>query len=347
MYRKITLTESELIDLIKNIISENTLTEQVIKGKGKDPYEYKKNGNIYYTRKKGANTWIKTSGKTSDAIASTIFTQKTNTDKVKPPTDNTGKNVLVSDTLINKKILFDPTKETTPFTCSEEGCAQWVSNQLSNLGVGRQGNAWHSHNFGQKSLKYSPFMGMSPSVMSTAAKLFSTINSNPKEKSLESDVKNFVKTLIPNQQSLKKMLKVNDIVGLYFNDSSNFTKAFFEGGTGMLDMGSGDKATDGPYFIKQDGNRWTPDDLGKSIKFLPGKSLKSGSGFGMNSHLGYVGAIVNGEPIIFHNVHNIVHATPLSKMGDTKIFWIKEGPGNTVNPKVSSPSWWDSFVKMT
>ena len=254
-------------------------------------------------------------------------------------------NVLVSDTLVNKKILFDPKRETTPFKCTEDGCAQWVSNQLDDLGVRRQGNAWHSHNNGQSNLKSTPFMNMGSSTQDQAAKIFSAINSNPIEKGYETGVKSFVKTLIPNQGTLKKTLKVNDIVGLYYDDSKVFTQAFFEGATGVSGMGSGTKSTDGPYFRKKDGKPWTPADLGKKIQFLPGNSLKNGSGFGMNTHLGYVGAIVNGEPIIFHNIHNTVHATPLSKMGETKIFWVKNGPNTkVVNPKETSPSWWKSFT---
>ena len=87
--------------------------------------------------------------------------------------------------------------------------------------------------------------------------------------------------------------------------------------------------------------------LKKKIEFIPGNSLKNGSGFGINTHLGYVGAVANGEPIIFHNVHGDVYATPLSKMGDTKVLWVKTGPtGNVVNPEKTSPSWWESFVSM-
>lgn len=346
MSKKIFITESELVNLINGIISENTLSEQIVQGKKGDPYEYKKSGNNFYARKKGSKNWIKTSGKVSDAISSKVFNVKSKTDKIKKPIVKRDGDVLVSDTLVNKKILFDPKRETTPFSCSEEGCAEWVSNQLDDLGVPRQGNAWHSHNFGQSSLEYTPFMKMSPSTQAAAAKLFSKINANPNEKSAERDVKSFVSGLIPNQQSLKKVLNVNDIVGLYFGDSSNFTKAFFEGATGTQDMGSGSKATDGPYFIKKDGNPWTSQDLGNPIEFKPGKSLQNGSGFGMNTHLGYVGAIVNGEPIIFHNVHGQVYATPLSKMTNTKIFWVKQGPGKAVKPKETSPSWWDSFVSM-
>ena len=116
-------------------------------------------------------------------------------------------NVLVSDTLVNKKILFDPKRETTPFKCTEDGCAQWVSNQLDDLGVRRQGNAWHSHNNGQSNLKSTPFMNMGSSTQDQAAKIFSAINSNPIEKGYETGVKSFVKTLIPNQGTLKKNIK--------------------------------------------------------------------------------------------------------------------------------------------
>jgi hypothetical protein len=346
MKKTIRLTESELISLINGVLSEQTLNEQVIKGGPTDPYEYFKKGNKYYARKKGSSKWIKTSGKTAEAIAKKIFKSKIKTDIKKPINKNT-MDVLVSDTLVNKKILFDPKRETTPFKCSEEGCAQWVSNQLDDLGLQRQGNAWHSHNIGQSTLKFTPFMDMGPNTQARAAKIFSNINSNPKEKTDEGEVKSFVKTLIPNQSALRKTLKVNDVVGLYFDDSTNFTKAFFEGATGVSDMGTGAKVTDGPYFIKKDGKPWTPNDLGKNIEFLPGNSLKNGSGFGMNTHLGYVGAIANGEPIIFHNVHGTVYATPLSEMGDTKIFWVKQGPkGNVVKPQETSPSWWESFTNL-
>jgi hypothetical protein len=50
------------------------LQEQIIQGKDGDPYDYKKEGNVYYAKKKGSNNWIKTTGKVSDAISSKIFT---------------------------------------------------------------------------------------------------------------------------------------------------------------------------------------------------------------------------------------------------------------------------------
>ena len=262
--------------------------------------------------------------------------------------NNTSKDiVLVSDTLVNKKIVFDPKNETKPFKCTEDGCAEWVSNQLDDLGLQRQGNAWHSHNIGQKNMEFSPFKNLSPNTQKQMSILFSKINASPDEKSQEGEAKNLVMSLIPDQQGLKKTLNVNDVVGLFWDGSTNFTKAFFEGATGYDKMGYGSKVTNGPYFMTKSGQPWNPSDLKKKIEFIPGNSLKNGSGFGINTHLGYVGAVANGEPIIFHNVHGDVYATPLSKMGDTKVIWVKTGPtGGVVNPKETSPSWWESFTSL-
>ena len=104
--------------------------------------------------------------------------------------------------------------------------------------------------------------------------------------------------------------------------------AFFEAMTGFNEMGGGTKAGDGPFMIKADGSgQWTGEDLGKDIKFKPGKTLSKGMVPGLNTHLGFVGAINNGEPIIFHNIHQQVHATPLSEMNKngTAIVWARRG----------------------
>ena len=97
-------------------------------------------------------------------------------------------------------------------------------------------------------------------------------------------------------------------------------------------MGTGAKVANGPYFRRKDtGAAWTPADLKKNVEFIAGDTLTKGGGFSFNTHLGYVGAIAKGEPIIFHNVHNTVHATPLSKMGrNVQILWIKKGKGNYI-----------------
>jgi hypothetical protein len=233
------------------------------------------------------------------------------------------KQAIVSDSLKNDNIVLDPTKETKPFKVKEEGCSQWVASKLMDHGVPRQGHAWFARIINEKMLKFNAFKNFSPTILNDLAKIFSQINSNPVEKAAESQVHNLVKKIIPNQAPLKSMLKVNDIVGLYYNGSHNFTKAFFESGCGRVDMGAGEQVTQ-PYFRrKSDNEKWTPEDLKKKIEFIPGNTLKDGGGFTFNTHLGYVGAIVDGEPIIFHNIDKTLHSTPFSKMGNIKILWIK------------------------
>jgi len=237
--------------------------------------------------------------------------------------------LLVSDSLLNKNIKFDLTVETTPFTCTEEGCAEWVSNSLKPLGVIRQGHAWHSMLVQDNMLEFSALIKLSSDVQSKMAALFTKLNKAPREASQESAAKEILASLIPDQNKLKSTLNVNDIVGLYYARSSNFTKAFFEGGTGYYDMGSGKKATSGPFFIRKDTKEaWSQADLNQDIEFIPGKTLQAGGGFGTNTHLGFVGAIVDGEPLIFHNIHQNVHSTPLSKMKDIKIMWVKATDGS-------------------
>lgn len=72
MSNRLIITEEE-----KNTILSQYISEQVVQGKGSDPYEYKKEGNNYYARKKGSTKWILTSGTVRSSIASKIFPQQT------------------------------------------------------------------------------------------------------------------------------------------------------------------------------------------------------------------------------------------------------------------------------
>jgi hypothetical protein len=71
---------SEIEDL-EGTIKSTSLKEQVAQGAQGDPYEYKKEGDVYYARKKGSQKWIKTSGKMADAISKKIFTKPTQVKK--------------------------------------------------------------------------------------------------------------------------------------------------------------------------------------------------------------------------------------------------------------------------
>jgi len=73
MKRKIRLSESEFVSLLRRVLLEQETNEQVVQGTGNDPYEYKKEGNKYYTRRKGSLSWLETKGNVADAIATKIF----------------------------------------------------------------------------------------------------------------------------------------------------------------------------------------------------------------------------------------------------------------------------------
>lgn len=76
------IKETELLSVIQKLLSE-----QVVQGKGNDPYEYKKEGDKYYTRRKGSTSWILTKDKVADAIATKIF--KTTVAPTKTTTQST------------------------------------------------------------------------------------------------------------------------------------------------------------------------------------------------------------------------------------------------------------------
>ena len=51
------------------------------------------------------------------------------------------------------------------------------------------------------------------------------------------------------------------------------------------------------------------------------------SPFAMNTHLGFVGGKLDGEPLIFHNMNGQVHVNKLSKITNVACYpvWIKQG----------------------
>jgi murein DD-endopeptidase MepM/ murein hydrolase activator NlpD len=217
-------------------------------------------------------------------------------------------------------------KATEVMTCDDTGCSKWVSDTLK-VSVSRRGNAWHQH--GLRPLPSYTSFKFDKASADEAAKIFTKINQNPGI-NLNSIVKKFVRNFIPNQPSLKSQLNLGDVVGLYWANSGYFTTAFFEGATGHYqdETVGPHRAAAGPYFINSDtGNKWTRDDLGKGVTFVPGRTLLAGGGFGMNTHLGFVGAMYEGEPVIFHQVYGHVWAEPLSSIDTSRmaILWAKPG----------------------
>ncbi len=233
-------------------------------------------------------------------------------------------------------------KATEVMKCTDSGCARWVSDILK-IGSDFRGHAWHMHGMDPYP-SYSSFK-FDMTTASEAAKIFAKINKNPSI-NLNSTIKGFVQNFIPNQASLKSQLNLGDIVGLYWANSQFFHYCFFEGATGYISRGEskGVKPARGPYFVNSNaGRKWTWDDVGKDVTFTPRRRLLDGGGFGMNTHLGFVGATYKGEPVIFHQVYGHVWAEPLSsidtnrmavlwsKPAEAKSSWMFEG-GNQRRP---------------
>lgn len=104
MSKIIRLTESDLINIVKQVLSEQPPIKapgpisapgtEIIQGIGKDPYEYKRERGYYFTRKKGSKKWILTRGNVAKAIATKIF-------KVKPQSNNK-KKIKKDNSNVNK-----------------------------------------------------------------------------------------------------------------------------------------------------------------------------------------------------------------------------------------------------
>jgi LysM repeat protein len=132
---------------------------------------------------------------------------------------------------------------------------------------------------------------------------------------MSAKIKSFIQKLISKDPLNPSLLKLDDIVGIYFPPSSHHEEAFYEGGKN--------------WFVDGKGKMGAGD--------IPGKTIRTGEAWGMNTHLGIVGAIKNGKPIIFHNIPasktvGQVWADPIDKIhGGGKIVWARR-PKSAGNP---------------
>ena len=218
---------------------------------------------------------------------------------------NLPKNVKIIYTLLN------PTDESPVGLCDQAQCTEFVSAMLNRW----QGEgAWWAH-FEETGLR-SVFNRNVASSADKMAELFSEMNAsfnNWDDSYFNSRVKEIIGPMVPSSAPWSD-LKLGDVVGLWYGPSNMKSRAFFEGATGRKDWGKGRKVMPTYFARAADGKIWDPSMLDKNIKFKAGKTLKGGRTFGMNSHIGFVGAIKDGEPIVFHNIYGTVWATPLSAM---------------------------------
>jgi hypothetical protein len=131
------------------------------------------------------------------------------------------------------------------------------------------------------------------------------------------NISKIVTNSYPNKSSFDyKKLQLGDIVGMYYNASTNKGQAFCQ----RIKM----------QGLKDDG------------------TVKVKGKFTFNTHVGFVAAIKDGMPIILHNIGNenqgLHHATPANKLlskNDTMIVWVASDNevSKNVNPqdKIKSP----------
>ena len=208
-----------------------------------------------------------------------------------------------------------------------EGCAQWVNRQTGST----RGNAWHMHKLSEK----SSFRGLDAEIGEKLASIFTKINKSPKSVNRFKDlIRNIVRNLVPDQKQFSN-LELGDIVGLFHYSSTYHAKAFFEAASGTTNMGTGSSVSPGSVFENQEGKSWQKEMLGSDFIFKPSRKFYQ-YGLGLNTHVGIVGAKINGKPVIFHNIDGNIHATPLSALsprpGRDAIVWT--APGETISRKV-------------
>jgi peptidoglycan hydrolase-like protein with peptidoglycan-binding domain len=217
-----------------------------------------------------------------------------------------GDSAISSNISGDYKSLFSlPNLKTTDsmYVCkaNKPGCAQFVNDFTEKLDY--VGDAWLAHDFdGIGKRVWSVYTNLNAKFIDAVTKIFIAIHkaggwedSGP----MSEAIKTINQALTKNQPSAN-ILKIDDIVGIYYPSSTHHEEAFYEAGKN--------------YFIKD-----------KSGNITKGKTLSGGKGFGMNTHLGIVGAIKDGVPLIFHNIDGQgVFSDPYNKLkGGAKIAWVK------------------------
>ena len=177
-------------------------------------------------------------------------------------------------------------------------CAQFVNN-FSNQ-FDSTGSAWLAHEYDSKigPTSYSAFKNLSSDKINKIIELYQKIDKSgegAKEGgSFNSDVRDLVDSLVPAKGTVKN-IDMDDVVGIFYSDSKHHQEAFFQAGDG--------------WFTGTKGNK------------QPGNTIKNGTGWGMNTHLGIVGATKYGKPIVFHNIGGNVISEPADNL---RIAWTKK-----------------------
>lgn len=238
-----------------------------------------------------------------------IKNKKTNTNKTETsePTTSLTKHPNVSSIhkinyektlpLIKTNSSVNLTKTLPPGT---DQCAQFVNDFSDDFKA--VGNAWDAlRGNGQiGKTKFSIYDNVPDDVYNSALKIFNSLYRQGKPiKGVDTEIGREIKNL--NRKLLSKKpsatdFKVGDVVGIY-NPKSEFHEVAFSG--------AGQS-----YFVCG----------GRRSRCIKKPDKPSGQLWGANTHVGIVGAIKNGVPIIYHNVHGTVYADPYNNLNTA---WIK------------------------
>jgi len=223
------------------------------------------------------------------------------------------------------------TKEVLISSGSEKRCSAYMVKCLSQYDSELYGgNAWDVFNNvkNKGSVKYNAFTSgeinwngiWSQMVKNKVSKSVCEKHAatDDADKQVKSAVPSIVTNSVPSSPKVSiSSLNLGDIVGLYHKNSGNKGMAFCQR---VLKRGLDD-----------------------------GGNVKDKGPFTFNSHVGFVGAIKNGIPVIVHNVHGSHMATPatqmMSKDSEDMIVWVvsdNEVLSSIENtPKSEKSSWFD------
>jgi hypothetical protein len=206
---------------------------------------------------------------------------------------------------------------------NKKECAQFV-NEFS-LDFGGFLAAWMAHDNEELGTRvWSAFENIPQNKIAEIIELFIEINKNfgGKDKGAYNDkVKTLVNSLVP--QNCPVPLMLGDVIGIFYPESGHHEEAFMQAGY--------------KYFLDKNGTKIKIDEKGKIPKGIlgtnitPGNTIKTGKGWGMNTHIGIVGDVQNNVPYIYHNIgyskyppKGVIYADPPNHLIDGgRIAWVK------------------------
>jgi len=310
----------------------------------KDPYEYAYENNIIWVKRRNEPNWKNITQGKIDGLKNyeTYYNDIVNTygnilgivDKnrvVKTGLENSVLYDAISPSHLKYcgKTQLNPNKSNTITNkYNNYQCAQFVNNFSDKIEW--LGSAWRAHNNDKIGARvWSAFHNLSNNNINKITNLFSLIHKNGggvKDGKYLNECREIVDNIVPSTCPVD--LKVGDVVGIFYPSSHYHEVAFMQGGYNYENYS---------YFLNN-GKAITGTKL-KDIKngvLTPGATIKSGKGWGMNTHIGIVGEEQNNIPFIYHNIGTsktsflsedgigTLYADPVNHLfGNGRVAWVR------------------------